>query len=171
MCAALLLAVASCERAGEKTPSPQDSPGAQVACNDVAINPSVSVSPGGAVAAISSEEGLIGGPIAPGTYDLTGVEQRGGAAQWTEQVWRTVRITDSEEGQTLEFATARGSSSATPERFSARLREEPAGLVFTCGRDGEAPTSWTVQANNLQLLLPAETGNGETVNVFARRTR
>jgi hypothetical protein len=170
VCAALLFAVAACERAqnGADAPSPSTPP-RETACNDVTINPAVSVVPGAAVAAAVSEEGLLGGPITPGVYDLVRVEQREGAPAWTQQTWRSVRVADSEAGQTLDFVTARGSASAELERFSARLREEPGALVFTCGRTGEAATTWTASRTTLQLELPAEAGTGVTLHVFQRR--
>ncbi|MBI1188717.1 MAG: hypothetical protein GC206_15525 [Alphaproteobacteria bacterium] len=171
LCAALLVVVAACDRAqnqsGGTAPEP---PSAETACNDVAINPAVSVTPGPSVAA-AADEGLLGGPITPGVYDLARVEQRNGAREWTEETWRSVRVADSEAGQTLDFVTARGSADADPERFSARLREEPAGLIFTCGRTGEAPTAWSASNAGLQLQMPAEAGAGETVHFFQRRAR
>lgn len=170
VCAALLFAAAACERAQNQAEAPSpDAPPVAAACNDVAVNPAVSVAPGPSVAA-ASDEGLLGGPIAPGTYDLVRVEQRNGAADWTEPTWRSLRVADSEAGQTLDFVTARGSASAAPERFSARLREEPGALIFTCGRTGEAATSWAVSRSGLQIELPAETGAGVTLHIFQRRS-
>lgn len=172
LAAALLFGAAACDRAQEKTPQQQETqtPPATQACNDVAINPALSVSPTGAAAATEVEAALLGGPIAPGTYDLTRVEQRAGAPAWEQQVWETLRVTETTQGQTLDFVVARGSASAEPQRFTARLQEDPgAALVFTCGRTGQAAVGWTAQANELQLLLPADSGAGQTLFVFARR--
>ncbi|MGE0045905.1 MAG: hypothetical protein AB7T08_09105 [Hyphomonadaceae bacterium] len=168
--AVLLLSVAACGQSSQAPGAPSPTPQAPVACNDVAINPAVSVAPAVGVATAPPQTALLGGPIAPGTYDLTRVEQRGGAPEWTDQRWQSVRIGESEAGQTFDFASARGAADASADRFSARLDEgPPVALVYTCGRTGTAAMSYAAVGPELQLLLPAEGGAGQTLLVFVRR--
>lgn len=167
LAASLLVLVAACDRA--------EAPTAPAACNDVTINPSISVAPGAATEVAAAQPGaqaaLLGGPIAPGLYDLTRVEQRGGAAPLSERLWETVRVRDSEQGQTLDFAVVRGEASNVPERYTARIEEgPPARLAHTCGSSGTVDLNWASPGGELHLLLPAAGGTGQTLYVFVRRT-
>lgn len=171
--AVLLFGVAACERAdAPKTGEPGPTPSPMAACNDLAIDTAIFVAPRVTAASAEAEVALLGGPITPGAYDLTRVEQRGGAAEWQERVWQSVRVADTPGGQTLEFVRVEGAADAEAERFNAQLQEsaQPV-LAYTCGRTGQAPLQWSALANELHLLLPAESGAGQTLYVFAPRAR
>lgn len=167
---ALLLSVAACGQSSQAPGAPTPRPSAPVACNDVAINPALSVRPNVGVATAPVEAALLGGAIPPGTYDLQRAEQRGGAPDWHDERFESVRVADTEAGQTLDFAAARGAATAAPERFTGRIEEgPPAALVYTCGRTGQAALSFAAAGQELQLLLPAEGNAGQTLHVLVRR--
>jgi hypothetical protein len=169
-----LLALAmACQRA-EAPKTPASGTPAPSACNNLTINPAVSVAPGTVTEAASvapdAQAALLGGPIPPGLYDLVRADPRAGAQALTERLWETVRVSDSEAGQVLDFAIVRGAASNTPNRVSARIEEgPPARLVHTCGASGGVGLSWTAPRGELHLLLPAAQGAGQMLYVFQRR--
>jgi hypothetical protein len=166
----LAIALAACgrpapeNRAETKTEAP---PAAPAACNDVAINPA---SPARVVAAAAAAQGLLGGPIAPGTYDLVSIEPRDRAPAPAADMWETVRARDTEAGIVFEAAIVTGAAANPPLRVNALLTEgPPVELVRTCGPSSRRPASYAASADGFQLELPGEGGVGKVLYTFARR--
>jgi hypothetical protein len=164
------LAVAACGQSATapKAPdAPPSPPPVAAACNDVAINPAVKAE---TQAAAASARALLGGPIAPGTYDLVTIEPGEGATVPAGDLWESVRVRDSEEGIVLEFAIVRGAPTNQPHRVNALLTEGAApSLVHMCGAEGSVPAAYAASAAGLQLQLPSESGAGQVSYVFSRR--
>lgn len=142
---------------------------AVVMCNEVTPDPTQARMPAAlppaAVAALS--ESLRGGPITPGTYDMTSGVLQGGAAGWTEARAVAINVADSDAGTVLNYAETRGAETA---RWTATLNDAPPStLAFTCGRTGSAEVTYAASANELRITVPAETGAGAIYYVLAKR--
>ena len=163
-------ALVACGQSAQTPQAPLDSPApAARACNDVSINPAVRAEIG-AMVEVSTAPALLGGPIAPGTYDLVRIAPQGGSTPPSEAVWESLRVRESESGVTLDFAVAIGAANAAPIRSTARLEEgPPARLIRTCGGEGASTVSWEASGAELRLVLPGRDGRGQDSLTFARR--
>lgn len=147
-----------------QTPAP-----AVVSCNEVAPDASKQVLiaslPPAAAAALA--DNLRGGPLSPGTYDLTSGIVQGGATGWTQARAVAVDIADTDAGTVLNYAEAGGGDVT---RWTANFNNaSPATLTFTCGRTGQATVQYQSNANELRLSMPAESGAGSYYMTFAKR--
>ncbi|MBL8552303.1 MAG: hypothetical protein JNJ73_20100 [Hyphomonadaceae bacterium] len=164
----LALALAACGRPTGSSKAPEAAPPpAPVACNDVAINPAA---PARIVAAAAAAESLLGGPMAPGLYDLSSIEPRDGAPAPAADMWETIRVRDTEAGIVLEAAIVTGAAGNPPLRVNSTLVEgPPTELVRTCGPNLRRAVSYAASANGFALLLPGEGDVGKVLYTFARR--
>lgn len=140
-----------------------------VSCNEVAPDASKQVLiaslPPAAAAALA--DNLRGGPLSPGTYDLTSGVVQGGATAWTEARAVAVNVADTDAGTVLNYAEARGGDVT---RWTANFDNgSPATLAFTCGRSGQSTVQYQSNANELRLSIPAESGVGSYYMTFAKR--
>jgi hypothetical protein len=122
------------------------------------------------LAAVAEASSLLGGPIAPGLYDLVSIEPREGAPAPEGDLWESVRVRDTDAGIMLDFAIVRGAPSNSAHHVNAQLTEgQQAALGHVCGASGRVPVSYAASADGLQLLLPAEGGAGQMLYSFVRR--
>lgn len=170
--------IASCEPAAPPGAAPNSDQAAtstttprstNVACNDVAPDPAHAVLiaslPPAAGRALASN--LDGGPLTPGTYDLTSGVAQDGATRWTEARAVALSVTDGNPGAVLNYAEA---SNGPTFRWSADFNDTPSPtLTFTCGRSGQATINYQARRNELRLSIPAENGVGRFYMVFSKR--
>jgi len=110
---------------------------------------------------------LNGGPLTPGTYDLTSGVVQEGATRWTEARAVAMSVADGYSGAVLNYAETRNGEIS---RWSANFSDAPsATLTFTCGRSGQAAVSYQASGNELRMSIPAEIGVGRFYMVFAKR--
>lgn len=173
------IVVASCQPATSPTaPSTSDqtttststSAPSSVACNDLAPDPAHSVLiaslPPAAGRALAGN--LNGGPLTPGTYDLTSGVVQDGATRWTEARAVALSVADGDSGAVLNYAEAQNGATA---RWSANFSDTPSPtLTFTCGRSGQAAITYEASSNELRMSIPAENGVGRFFMVFAKRS-
>lgn len=171
-----ILLLAAVALAACQPPSPQTKTGETTAtsttvaaCNDVAPDASKQVTlQSQPLAAAALAEGLDGGPVAPGTYDLVSGNVADGAPVWTSP--RAVALNVSEASGAVTFNYAALASGGDTDRWTASFREgPPAGLTFSCGRSGDAPITFEAQGQNLRLMIPDAGGTGAVFYNFVRR--
>lgn len=165
------VALAACQPPApqEKAEAPPAPPEVEASCNIVVPDVARAVRLGDepvAVATLPPE--LPGGPITPGTYDLTAGYVVDGAPAWNEDRFVALEVAESNEGVVFNWAEAR--SGAPTERWSASFHQgPPARLQFGCGREGETEIQFAAQPATLQLRLPDAGGTGAMVLLFSRR--
>jgi len=172
------IVVASCQPAAppsapatsdqSTTSTPTTTP-VSAACNDLAPDPAHTVLlaslPPAAGRALASN--LNGGPLTPGTYDLTSGVVQDGATRWTEARAVALSVADGNSGAVVNYAEAHNGEIS---RWSANFSDAPsATLTFTCGRSGQAAITYQASNNELRMSIPAENGVGRFYMVFAKR--
>lgn len=166
------VALAACQPPSPRTRTETPPPTATTvaACNDVAPDATKQVTlQTQPLAAVALAEGLDGGPIAPGTYDLASGNVADGAPAWTSPNAVALNVSEAGGAVTFNYA-ALPSAGGDAERWTATFREgPPAGLSFSCGRTGDAPITFEAQGQNLRLMIPAAGGTGSVFYNFVRR--
>lgn len=166
------VALAACQPTSPQTKAeaPPPAPTTVAACNDVAPDASKQVTlQSQPLAAAALAEGLDGGPVTPGTYDLASGNVADGAPAWTSSQAVALNVTEAGGVVTFNYA-ALPSGGGDADRWTAAFREgPPAGLSFSCGRSGEAPITFEAQGQNLRLMIPAAGGTGSVFYNFVRR--
>ena len=118
-------------------------------------------------AALSAAE-LLGGPIPPGTYDLSGAVRVGAATGWNGERAVVLSVSESDTGVVLNWAgAARGEAI---DKWTATLADRSrVQITYTCGRIGEVNASYLAQPDALSLRI--EDGASGTLHlVFDRRS-
>lgn len=120
------------------------------------------------VAAAAAVADLRGGPIAPGTYDLTSATRVGQPTGWPGASTVAIEVAETQSGEvTFNWAGIRDGQS---DRWTATFTETPEpSLTFTCGRIGHIGAAYAMSGANLQLRLP-DGANGSLDLVFEPRT-
>jgi hypothetical protein len=119
-----------------------------------------------AAAALAPE--LRGGPINPGTYDLSSGAATDGAPDWGEDHFVALAVAETDAGVTFNWADS--TPGQETQRWSAAFREgPPAQLEFSCGRDGQIDVEFAAQTGDLRLVMPDPRGTGRVLLVFTRR--
>jgi hypothetical protein len=168
----LLLAAASlaaCSPPASKAPeAPAPSPPpAAAACNSLApdFTKLVTVEPE-TTAALQSAD-LSGGPINPGTYDLTRATRIGAATGWSGA--RAVVLEVAEANAIVTFNWAGAAPGGATDTWSAHFTDTPAPrLTYTCGRIGEVDAPFVAAPDTLDLRV-TDGANGSLHLAFARR--
>ena len=110
---------------------------------------------------------LLGGPLAPGVYDLSGGYVSGGAPSWRVTRAAALEVVETGVGERLNYASM---SNNVLERWSATFHEGPPTTIdYTCGHSGRQVVTFQAQAQQLQLRVPDPSGVGEQTLIFTRR--
>lgn len=167
------VALAACQPPSDNnTPPPGTTPTNVVtACNDVAPDATRQVQlQTQPLAAAALAEGLDGGPISPGTYDLASGSVADGAPVWASPHAVALAVSENAGAVTFNYAAA-PSAGGDVQRWTASFAEGPsATLTFSCGRTGASTITFEAQGANLRLMIPDASGTGSIYYVFARRT-
>ncbi|WP_395645835.1 hypothetical protein [Terricaulis sp.] len=168
------VALAACQPPADKNappPATTSTPTSVVAaCNDVAPDATKQVQlQTQPLAAAALAEGLDGGPVSPGVYDLTAGNVADGAPMWASP--RAVALAVTESGGAVTFNYAAAPAAGDTERWTASFADgPPATLTFSCGRTGATPVTFEAQGANLRLVIPDASGVGSVYYTFARRS-
>jgi hypothetical protein len=159
-------ALAACQPASEQKQTPPAPQPQVAACNDVAPDAARQVAVQDPVATAAMAD-LRGGPISPGTYDLTSATRVGGATGWSGTRAVALEASESDNGVVINWAAT--DAEGERDTLSASLSDSPnIRLTYSCGRIGEVEAAFTAGARALTLRL-ADGANGALLLVFQKR--
>lgn len=173
----MLLAAAAATLAACTPPTPQSTTTATttappaptpVACNSLAPDLSKPVRLTPPPVAVAALPDLPGGPIRPGTYDLTAGNVLDGAPEWTMDRFVALDVSESDDGVVFNWVST--TREGDTQRWTATFHEgPPAQLSFTCGRQGDIAVHGEATDARLTLRMPDPSGSGADNLVFAKR--
>lgn len=164
------LALAACQPAPTTAPEPEaEAPPAVTACNTLSPDLMKLVAVQDEAVAALPAASLAGGPITPGTYDLTRAIRIGGATGWNGERAAVLEVTESDAGVVLNWSSA--AAHGPRDTWTATLSDnsEATRLTYSCGRVGEVEAGVVASESSLDLRI-ADGANGALRMAFERRS-